>query len=500
MPNTVAPTPLSHGQLYSWREVESYPPPWRAEANLSATWDLRGLTPERLAAALRRLIELHEPLRTSYSVDGDGVPAQQVHSVDGSGGDGGGGGGDGGGGGGDDGGGDDDGDDGSDGGGLCGLDPATGLPRAIETADRQITDFADPIRTTEALAAQAIPMTGGPCWRGSLVTTDGAPMFVSLAFSHLILDVWSMIELERRFRILAEDPGADLDAGASQRDLSAAQHAEKWQTRQASAEKYWRGLLAEAPTGFRQALPTLGTGQTKPRVQAVLHSHRLTVLAAEAARQHAVTVPAVLLAMVTAALAEHLGTEGTVISLMSNNRFAPDHRHVVGTLNQLIPISLPVDRAGTLAEHVKRTHWASAKAYRYSCYDVDRIAALAGGSAEGSAEGSADGWYNRLFPAWFNYLPFDDRVADPAEYAPAELVWTEKPREYGQPFDVRVTTQDGRTSVQLRTDPDVVDAEALAGMLRTVAFGVQRAVAAPESGLKELWTPAEPDAALFPGG
>ena len=479
MPNTVAPTPLSHGQLYSWREVESYPPPWRAEANLSATWDLRGLTPERLAAALRRLIELHEPLRTSYSVDGDGVPAQHVHPVEGvGGGDGGGDVHDGGGGGGV-------------GGGLCGLDPATGLPRAIETADRQITDFADPIRTTETLAAQAIPMIGGPCWRGSLVTTDGAPMFVSLAFSHLILDVWSMIELERRFRILAEDPGADLDAGASQRDLSAAQYAEKWQTRQASAEKYWRGVLAEAPTGFRQALPTLGTGQTKPRVQAVLHSHRLTALAAEAARQHAVTVPAVLLAMVTAALAEHLGTEGTVISLMSNNRFAPDHRHVVGTLNQLIPIALPMDRAGTLAEHVKRTHWAGAKAYRYSCYDVDRIAA--------QTEGSADGWYNRLFPAWFNYLPFDDRIADPAEYAPAELVWTEKPREYGQPFDVRVTAQDGRTSVQLRTDLDVVDAEALAGMLRTVAFGVQRAVAAPESGLKELWTPAEPDPALFPG-
>jgi hypothetical protein len=302
--------------------------------------------------------------------------------------------------------------------------------------------------------------------------------------------VWSVIELERRFRILAEDPEAGLDVGASQRDLSAAQHAEKWQSRQAAAEKYWRGLLTEAPAGFLDALPTLATGQTKPRIQAVLHSHRLTALAAEAARQHSVTVPAVVLAMVTAALAEHVGTEGTVISLMSNNRFAPDHRHVVGTLNQLIPIALPVDRAGTLAEHVKRTHWAGAKAYRYSCYDVDRIAEL--------AAGSADGWYNRLFPAWFNYLPFDDRIADPADAAPAELVWTERPREYGQPFDVRITAQDGRTSIQLRTDPDVVDADALISMLRTVVFGVQRAVRAPESGLKELWTPAEPDPALFP--
>ena len=78
------------------------------------------------------------------------------------------------------------------------------------------------------------------------------------------------------------------------------------------------------------------------------------------------------------------------------------------------------------------------------------------------------------------------------------MVWTERPREYGQPFDVRVTAQDGRTSIQLRTDPDVADAEALTGMLRTVAFGVQQAVSAPESGLKDLWTPAAPDPALFP--
>ncbi|NUR26880.1 MAG: hypothetical protein HOV83_13730 [Catenulispora sp.] len=466
--NSTEPSPLSHGQLYSWREVESYPPGWQAEANLSSTWDLRGLAPDRAAAALRRLVALHEPLRTCYETGPGGVPAQLVHPVDG------------------------------DGPGARTGSAATGLPAAIAHTDRRITDFGDPARTTEALAAQAIPMTGGPCWRGEYVTTDGAPMFLSLSFSHLILDVWSVIELVRRFRTLCADPEAGLGAGVSQRDLAATQHTEPWQNRQASAEKYWRGLLADAPAGFLPALPTLTTGQTKPRLQATLHSHRLTALAAEAARNHAVTVPAVLLALVTAALTDHLGTDGAVISLMSNNRFAPEHRSAVGTLNQLIPVILPTDRAGTLAEHVKRTHWAGARAYRHSCYDVDRIAALA---AEGAPAGTPpDGWFNRLFPAWFNYLPFDDRIADPTDTAPAELVWTERPREYGQPFDVRITAQNGRTSVQLRTDPDVVDAEALTGILRTVAFGVRRVLSAPESGLKELWSSAEPEPEpeLFP--
>ncbi|OLE23078.1 MAG: hypothetical protein AUG49_17130 [Catenulispora sp. 13_1_20CM_3_70_7] len=462
--HSTEPSPLSHGQLYSWREVESYPPGWQAEANLSSTWDLRGLAPDRAAAALRRLVALHEPLRTGYSAGPGGVPAQFVHPVNDE--------------------------------GPCGIAAPTGLPAAIGHADRRITDFGDPIRTTEALAARPIPMSGGPCWTGEYVTTDGAPMFLSLSFSHLILDVWSVIELERRFRILCADPEADLDPGVSQRDLAATQQAETWRTRQASAEKYWRGLLDGAPAGFLPALPTLTAGQTKPRIQATLHSHRLTALAAEAARRHAVTVPAVLLALVAAALAEHLGTGGAVIALMSNNRFAPEHRTAVGTLNQLIPVSLPADRAGTLAEHVKRTHWAGARAYRYAAYDVDRIAALAAGDAGAAAP--PDGWFNRLFPAWFNYLPFDDRTADPADTAPAELVWTARPREYGQPFDVRVTAQDGRTSVQLRTDPDVVDAPTLAGILRTVAFGVRRVLSAPESGLKDLWSTAEPDAELFP--
>ena len=60
-----ASAPLSFGQLYSWREIESYPREWLREANLPATWDLRGLSMSQVDAALRRLVDWHEPLRTS---------------------------------------------------------------------------------------------------------------------------------------------------------------------------------------------------------------------------------------------------------------------------------------------------------------------------------------------------------------------------------------------------------------------------------------------------
>lgn len=446
MPNSAEATPLSHGQLYSWREVESYPPGWEAQANLSSTWDLRGLGAEPTAAALRRLVELHEPLRTWYEVRDDGVPHQHVDPLQ--------------------------------------VDEESGLPFPIVQTDRQITDFADPHRTTTALAEQAIPATGGPCWRAELVSTDGVPMFMSLSFSHLILDVWSTIELERQFRILVEDPEAAIDVGPTQRDLAGSHQDPAWQTRQAGAEKHWRGVLAATPEHFRSALPTLAVGETAPRIQATLHSSHLTTLAAQAASQHSATVPAVLLALVTAGLAEHLGTEQVTIGLMSSNRFAPEHRRAVGTLNQLVPIVLPVDQGLSLAEHVKKTHWASARAYRYACYDLDRITEAHGCS------------FNELFPAWFNYLPFDDVTG--ADDEPAELVWMPVARQYGQPFDVRVTAQGGRTSVALRTDPKVIDAAALVSILRGVAVGTSRAVSEPESCLKDLWGEEEPQASLFP--
>ena len=57
--------PLSNGQLYSWREVETYPPSWLHEANLGTAWSLRGLTLDRVTAALQELVDRNEPLRTT---------------------------------------------------------------------------------------------------------------------------------------------------------------------------------------------------------------------------------------------------------------------------------------------------------------------------------------------------------------------------------------------------------------------------------------------------
>lgn len=440
--------PLSFGQLYSWREIDAYPADGKQEANLAATWDLRGSTLEQVRVALRQLVQRHEPLRTTYHLR-DGVPAQRIHA-----------------------------------------DP----PTPVELVDRVITDAGEPDRNTAELIGIGFAMTGELCWRGMQVNSDGAPMYLSLSFSHLILDVWSVLELQTQFNDLL----ASVDAQPahpvepSPRELARQQREDSAKTRRAATERYWRRLLAAQPT---DPLPVPASGVRQGRIQATLHSHRLGVLAAKVARTHGVTPPAVLLGIIAAAVSEHLDAPSITMSLMSSNRFAPEHRHLVTTMNQLIPVLVQVEPGSSLAEHITRVHWSAASAYRYSSYDLDQVRAIAAesGAHDGHGHGS-------LFRCWFNYLQLDAEPLDPARRTPAELVWEPLARQFGQPLDVRVTVRGGRTGIALRADPQVMPAEALAGVLRVVCQGVALAASNPASTLADLWDGRGGDlpAALFP--
>lgn len=454
--------PLSFGQLYSWREIDAYPEDCKHEANLPATWDLRGSTLAQAQAALSRLIHRHESLRTTYSLR-DGVPVQLVHAE---------------------------------------------VAAPVEVVERVVTGPADADASTESLLGIPFPMTGELCWRAVLVTSGGAPMFVSLSFSHLILDVWSVLELEQQFRAELGSVGAESSGsvgaessgpvgaessgpfGPMPRELASQQRQESAAGRRAASERYWRGVLSEQ---VHDRLPAPGDGLRQHRIQATLHSHRLGVLAAQVAREQGVTAPAVLMGLMAAGLSEHLGTERVIMNLMSSNRFAAEHRHVVTTMNQLIPVVVRVDHGVSLAEHVTRLHWAAAKAYRYSSYDLDRVLAIA-------AETGVGGGFTSLFRCWFNYLQLDAEPPEAGRDTPAELIWTPVARQHGQPFDVRVTLRAGRTSVALRTDPHVIPANALTGMLRMLSLGVERAATNPSSTLQDLWScrDAAVSASLFP--
>ncbi|MEU4575380.1 condensation domain-containing protein [Nonomuraea sp. NPDC023979] len=436
-------SPLSHGQLFSWREIERYPEDWLAEANLPATWDLRGLSVGQVTAALERLVARHEALRTTYD-PGGGTPVQRVHE-------------------------------------------SVALP--IERVDRVVTDPAEHERTKAELVAVPFAMADDLNWRGRLVCSRGAPVYLTLVFSHLIVDLWSIHHLQDEFKALTSG-ARPAPAGPPPREVARRQRADAWRPRQEGAERYWRSVLAE---GLTDELPTLPARVKRERLELTLHSRRLGGLAAEAARRHGVTAPAVVMAFVAAGLARHLGTDRVTMSLMSSNRFAPEDQHLIGTMNQLVPVVTEVDRRATLAEHIKRLHWAGARAYRHGSYDFDRVTEVAGPAPEHGC------WVNHFFRAWFNYVQVDRRPSDPADQTPAELAWTPVAQPYGQAFRVRVEVRGGRTGVLMLGDPDVLPAEAMTDLMRTIPMGIQLALTEPDRALKDLWSAgAELPPALFP--
>ncbi|MBP2707936.1 hypothetical protein JOL79_29565 [Microbispora sp. RL4-1S] len=443
--------PLSNGQLFSWRDIERYPEDWLHEANLPATWDLRGLTTEQATGALRRLMDRHEALRTTYHVR-DGIPFQRIH------------------------------DD---------AEPPIAL------VDRIVTDPTEHERTKAEQAAVPFPMAGDLNWRGLLVSSRGAPMYLSLVFSHLIVDLWSIQHLEDQFKALVADPRATAPLGPAPRALARAQRAESWRPRQEQSERYFRDVMS---AGLMDRLPTLPSRARRNRLELTLRSRRLGGLASQAARQHGVTAPAVVMAFVAAGLARHLGTADVTMSLMSSNRFAQEDQHVIGTMNQLVPFVTTVGEGATLAEHVRRLHWAGAKSYRYSCYDFDRVAALAAEHTAGAGRRpDHDCWMNHLFRAWFNYIQMDRRPSDPADQSPAELVWTPLAQQYGQAFRVRVAVENGQTNLHMLADPDVLPAAAMTDIFRTLALGVQLAVTDPGRRVADLWRgAADLPPSLFP--
>ncbi|MEU8382737.1 condensation domain-containing protein [Streptosporangium sp. NPDC048865] len=447
-------SPLSHGQLFSWREIERYPQDWLAEANLSATLDLRGLSAGQVTAALERLVERHEALRTTYAPGAAG-PVQHVHEA---------------------------------------------VAPPVERVDRIVTDPSEYELTKAELAALPFPMAGDLNWRGRMVSSRGAPMYMSLTFSHLIVDLWSIHHLLDEFKALTGTRAAPPSSPAPSsppppppRELARRQREAAWRPRQEAAERYWRGVLAE---GLTDALPTLPARVKGERLELTLHSRRLGGLAAEVARRHGVTAPAVVMAFVSAGLARHLGTDRVTMSLMSSNRFAPEDQHLIGTMNQLVPVVTEADPRATLAEHIRRLHWAGARAYRHGSYDVDRIAEVA---AEAGSVPEHGCWINHFFRAWFNYVQVDRRPSDPADQTPAELAWTPLAQPYGQAFRVRVEVRGGRTSVLMLADPEVLPAPAMVDVMRTIPLGMQLALTDPGRALKDLWSAGEKlPPALFP--
>ncbi|HEX6499963.1 MAG TPA: condensation domain-containing protein [Micromonosporaceae bacterium] len=432
--------PLTYGQLSTWRSMETFARDRLMEVNVPATWDLRGLATDQVLSAFRRLVDRHPSLRTTYHVV-DGQPVQRVHD---------------------------------------------GVEPRIEIVERDGVAPDDPARTTRDLYQIPFPVTDDVGWHGRLVTVRGEPVFLALSLSHMVVDLWSVQELEADFRRLAADPRVPVVPGLAPVDLAAAQRGEAWQARRRGAEKYWQKVLSTGPV---RNLPTLPARAAERRVQATLASHHLATLAARAAKLHSASPQSVLMAATAAALARVVGADRVMLSLMSNNRFDAEWRPIISTMNQLVPLICDVDPQTSLAKFLGRAHWGALLAYRYSCYDVDRASELiADSAARNGTDFSHDCWFNYLIESEQTVEAPDATDAPVEPAAPAELTWTPPARHAGHPCYVRVTGQD-RMVVGLRVDPDLISEGTAVHMLRTMALAVLRMATDPESTVGALDDP-----------
>ncbi|MGW2182852.1 condensation domain-containing protein [Streptomyces sp. NPDC001732] len=435
-----ADAPLTFGQLSTWRSIETFPADRLMEVNVPALWDVSGLTEDGVERALRALTARHEALRTTFHTDSAGRPFQRVHDE---------------------------------------------APFSLARVDLPRLDGAEAMRVLRDLYAVPFPVVGDPGRHATLIRVAGRPAWLAVSMSHMVVDVWAVRALEAELRALAG--GAEPQPAPVPRELALLQHGEAWATRRRGADRYWQKVL---DTALPHNLPLVPAGGTdERRVQATLSSHGLAALVAEASRTHKVSPQSLLTALTALALADHLDHDRVTLSVMCANRFDPAWLSLVSTMNQLVPLSLAVDRDTPLAAFVKRAHLAAMLAYRHGCYDVDSAARLCAGAA-------ADDKPLFHHDCWFNYVASPAPQEDPGTAPPttaaapapdAVLEWSPPPRHAGHPFYLRVNSDGAQyMEMTMRVNPDLIAPQAVSGLLRTVVVGVKRLLVEPDTGLGAL--------------
>ena len=275
-----------------------------------------GTDPAAVHAALRRLVERHEALRTVYPDGGQRVRCDGEFEV-----------------------------------GVAEGDPQEVVAEMA----------AEPFRHAEELPLRC-------------ATVDGAAVAVAVAVSHLSADWSAMMVLEAEFAALLrgqappEPAWQPLDQAAFEATPQAARD-------NAEALAHWRSILERAPRSlldFPERVP-----EPERFVRLGMDSPALAAAAPELAARWGVSVGSLLASTAGVVLAVHAGHETAALRVVCGNRREPPQRDMVGKLAQdgLLAIDLA---APTLRGIVQDGHAAARRAYRYGRYDPYALDALKG--------------------------------------------------------------------------------------------------------------------------
>lgn len=332
---THAGAPFTFGQLSVLRDLDLMPAHRRHEANLlrCAPVDV-GVGTDTLVAALTRLAEHHEGLRTTYVFPPDGEPRQRVHDP--------------------------------------GALPVPVRVHAVSGPAARTDIDAEVAALAAAEEGRAFDLTVEAPWRAVVVEVDGRAARLVVVLHHIAVDLSALTLLDADFQALLR--GAAPAPAPSPRALALTQRSPRWQARTREAWRHQR----EAFTTVARSASVEVVESPAAVVKAVLYSAPALRAAREQARESGVSVPSVVLAAYLSAAHDVAGADDVLVNATCDNRVHPDTARVMGSMNQWTPFHSGRAAAEPFDRFVQRTHWATVRAYRHGCFDPyesDRIRA-----------------------------------------------------------------------------------------------------------------------------
>ncbi|WP_067460473.1 condensation domain-containing protein [Actinomadura macra] len=321
--------PLTWGQLEMWSEAVIGQEGVPTFANMINGGPLPpGTTVEAVLAALGRLIERHESLRTRYRLDPSGDPVQEVVQA-----------------------------------GEAEFEVVAIAPDASAA---EITGSWWPYLDQPYDLADGLP------FRARIGTVEGEPVSILFGMSHLSSDFLGASVLYGELAGMLD--GQEPTGPALQPvDLAELEGSDQGRRVLERAMGHWRDELSKAPSTM---FHTPGGAPEEPRYwRGGIRSQVAARMLVKAAERTGIGTSYILLAAMAVLVGRLTGRDRCSVRAVASNRGRPEFRRAVGNLSQETPLVVDLG-ADTFQEVLEGARVASLNAVRHGRYDPRRVAAI----------------------------------------------------------------------------------------------------------------------------
>jgi hypothetical protein len=324
---------LTWGQAWMYQVLDSLAPE-NLYVHIAAIIDMPGQRRiSDVIDALRSLVELHESLRTRFSIDAIGSTHQEV---------------------------------------------MVGGKIPLRLADARGTDSSDIARmlrreiSSTPFSSESVPIRAG------IVIDGSTPRHVVLSINHLAADQWSFGIIQRDLLSMVDLHSRGLAASYKTPklfpvDLAGYQRSDRGRAGLERSLDHWRHALTEFPESL---FPDGPYPESHPRFCEALFESTILMRAIETlSNRLRITSPAVVTAGISLLLAHRVGLSGCGLLIEVGNRFDRTLQEMVTTLVQHGPVAVDT-RKSCFSEIAYEVASAMLSAHRHGLYDPERLAVV----------------------------------------------------------------------------------------------------------------------------